>query len=135
MSELTDFHHALMGAVGASDGDRVRELIHPSFVIYNDQSMPYGGVYRGADEFLQMLGVVYTTWRDAKVENLHLFEDDAGENITFIVKLSGRPGKCEDWVEAFVSEHWTVRDGKAVHARIWFQDATRLSKLILEGTT
>jgi hypothetical protein len=53
---------------------RVR-LIDPSFVMYNDPSMPYGGVYQGVEEWLAMRGVVYTTWRDAKVENLHLLED------------------------------------------------------------
>jgi hypothetical protein len=111
---------------------RVR-LIDPSFVMYNDPSMPYGGVYQGVEEWLAMRGVVYTTWRDAKVENLHLLEDAAGENITLVMKLAGHPGKCDDWTEAIVNEQWTIRDGKAVEARIWFCDATRLSKLILDG--
>jgi ketosteroid isomerase-like protein len=114
MSELTIFYHNLMGAVTASDGDRVRDLIDPSFVMYNDPSMPYGGVYHGVEEFLAMLGVVYTTWRDAKLENLHLLEDATGENINQVVKLTGHPGKCDDRIEAIVNELWTVRDGKAV---------------------
>jgi hypothetical protein len=49
------------------------------------------------------------------------------------MKLAGHPGKCDDWTEAIVNEQWTIRDGKAVEARIWFCDATRLSKLILDG--
>jgi ketosteroid isomerase-like protein len=134
MSELNDFYHNLMGAVTAGDADRVRSLIDPSFVIYNDASMPYGGVYHGPEGFLGMIGEVYRTWRDAKVENLHLLEDADGHNITFVDKLTGRPGKCQDLTEAIVSELWTVRDGKAVEARIWFWNATHLSKLILEGT-
>jgi hypothetical protein len=45
MSELTNFYDNLMGAVSASDGDRVRDLIDPSFVMYSDPTMPYGGLY------------------------------------------------------------------------------------------
>jgi hypothetical protein len=87
----------------------------------------------GVEEFLVMLGVVYRTWRDAKLENLHLLEDATSEKLIQVTKLGGHPGKCDDWTEAIVNELWTVRDGKAVEARIWFWAATRLSKLIIDG--
>jgi hypothetical protein len=133
MSELSDFYDNLMSAVSDDDGDRIRALIDPSFTMYNDQSMPYGGVYHGPDGFLGMIRVVWATWRDTKVENLYQLEDTTGDNLNLVMKLGGYPGKCDDWTEVIVNELWTVRHGKAVEARIWFWDATRLSKLILDG--
>lgn len=130
MSKLKDYFDRLLQACNDDDEETLRGLIDPSFVMYEDEGMPYGGTFHGYEGFRKVQHTVYSTWRDHAVENICFLEDADQEHMCMVMRLAGRPGKSDDWVEAIVNEVWTVRDGKAVEARVWYFDTKRLAPLI-----
>lgn len=130
MSKLRKFFDQLLEAVNANDEAAMEKLFDPSFVMYEDEGMPYGGTFHGFAGFRKVQQTVYSTWRDHVVENICFLEDADEEHMGLVMRLAGRPGKCDEWTEALVNEFWTVRGGKACEARVWYYDAERLAKLI-----
>lgn len=99
---------AFLGAL-----DQEIEIVEPD-------CLPYGGVYRGTDEvlaFLQQAAAVVEPGRLA-IEDL-LAE---GDRVVAVLRLGLRDGS-----EALVSEHWRLRDGKAVELRVFWFDPSRVA--------
>jgi ketosteroid isomerase-like protein len=126
MSELEAFYANLISAVTEQDLPRIQSLIDPSFVIHYDTSLPFGGTYEGVEGFFTVLGKLTTTLADMKTEQLNYMEDAKGEQYTLIIQLAARLTESGRPISTQVSELWTVRQGKAVEARIWYWGAARL---------
>jgi ketosteroid isomerase-like protein len=127
MSELETFYTNLIAAVTAQDAARIHSLIDPAFAIHYDSSLPFGGTYRGVDGFFTVLGSLAASMTDLKTEQQNYMEDANGEQYTLIINLTARARQSGDAIDTQVSEVWTVRDGKAVEARIWYWGAAGLS--------
>jgi ketosteroid isomerase-like protein len=126
MSELQSFHSDLITAVSTQDIPRIRSLIDPDFVIYYDSSLPFGGAYRGVNGFFAVLSELMLTLHDVETQHLNYMEDANGEQYSVIIRLTARMPDIDRQVETHVSELWTVRNGKAVEARVWYWGAAAL---------
>jgi ketosteroid isomerase-like protein len=126
MSELETYYADLIGAVGRQDLAGIQGLIDPSFVIHYDSGLPFGGVYRGVEGFFGVLGQLTGRLEDLKTEQLNYMEDANGEQYALIIRLTARVAATGQRIETQVSELWTVRDGKAVEARVWYWGAAAI---------
>jgi len=99
-------------AVFAGDAATIRSLIAPGFELTQGSGMPYAGAYKGADGFLEFLGVFADTLEIEKLEPVRHFLSEDPDLIVFefdiaaVHRATGRP---------FVSsllETWAFRDGK-----------------------
>lgn len=127
MSNATDLYFQLVDAIKAGDDDATRALISPDFVLYQDGGMPYGGTYRGPDEFMKLCKEVWTLWGGTQFEPLYQIADPDGTRICAVVYFKAKPGQASEPVDTTLSEVWEFRDGQAVEARIWYFDTKRLS--------
>ena len=135
MSNPADCYFALVEALKAEDEAATRALIAPDFVMYEDEGMPYGGVYRGPDGFFELIAKVWGTWGGTHFEPLYQIADPAGSRICAVVGFRGTPGQSTEPVEALINEVWEFRDGQAVEARVWYFDAPRLCRAIAGGAS
>ena len=133
MGEALDVFHKLVAALKAGDDDATRALIDPDFVMHEDPSMPYGGIYRGPDGMLTLAKTVWSVWGGAHFELLHQLEEAGGQRMCTVNRFRGTPGKSKTEIEALINEIWTVRDGRMIEGRVWYYDATRIAKAITDG--
>ncbi|MEL7218743.1 MAG: nuclear transport factor 2 family protein [Pseudomonadota bacterium] len=59
---------AVYAAAGARDWDTVESLLHPDFVLYEAECLPFGGEWRGKDALQRCAAAMYGTWAEAKVD-------------------------------------------------------------------
>ena len=59
---------AVYAAAGAQDWERVESLLHPDFVLYEAECLPFGGEWRGPDALQRCAAAMYGTWAKATVE-------------------------------------------------------------------
>jgi len=124
------FMENLSKAIDSGDEGRIAALFDPNFIMYEDGGMPYGGVFHGPSGFRKVQTTVYETWRDHTIDPVTILEEPDGDRICLVIRFTGKPGKTDEVVETYVNEIWTVRDGKAVEARVWYWDSDRLSKIM-----
>ena len=93
-------------------------VLDPGIVVREPDSLPYGGTYRGVQELMGMFakaGPVLDSSRLA-IDTLTADED----RVVAVIRIPLRGGDGE----ALISEHWTMRDGKAVELNVfWFDTA------------
>lgn len=63
-----DIQSAVYAAAGARDWARVESLLHPDFVLYEAECLPFGGEWRGRDALQRCAEAMYGTWKEAKVD-------------------------------------------------------------------
>lgn len=124
MTELEAFYDTLTAAVRRQDLHRIQELIAPEFTIYYDSSLPFGGTYQGFAGFLDVVTQLSKELLELTTEQLNYMEDANGEQYGLVIALTARVGGRP--VTTQVSELWTVREGRAVEARIWYWGAADL---------
>jgi hypothetical protein len=127
MGDALVLHSKLVEATKALDNESTRSLIAPDFVIYEDESLPFGGSYHGPDGFIELCQKVWTAFGGPHFEVLYRLEEHGGNRMCtvnrFVAKTNaGRP------IEALVNEVWEFRDGKAVEARVWYFGATDIAR-------
>jgi ketosteroid isomerase-like protein len=129
MANATELYFKLVEAIQAGDDAATRALFSPDFVLYQDGGMPYGGTYRGVDEFMGLWEAVVATWGGTHFEPLYQIADPNGSRICAVVYFKAKPEKTAvaETVETTLAEIWEFKDDLAVEARIWYFDTKRLS--------
>ena len=107
--------------------DELGELVHPDFTVFEDFGMPYGGVYRGAKGFSELVSKVVATWDGLKTECLSLLDEPGGDGVLMIMRLNGRSHVSGLAVEAQTSEFWRVRNGRLTEGRVWYFDTPTIA--------
>ena len=106
-----------VSAVFAGDADTIRSLCSPDFELHEGSGLPFAGIYRGADGFLEFLGVFNETFDIEELVPVRTFTTDdpdwlIGElNLRATVRASGQR------FESSLLEMWQFRDGKVVRIK------------------
>lgn len=61
-ADLIDIVRAMQRTVGQKDWGGLRALIADDFEVCEAPSLPYGGLYRGPDGFVELIQKLYETW-------------------------------------------------------------------------
>jgi ketosteroid isomerase-like protein len=107
---------AFYGAIGAWDADALRQVLHDDAELHQSPHLPYGRIYRGPEEMMELWKNVILPLADpgsAEVDTM-IFDGDHAAVIASAKSVHGARTMtaCEDYV---------VRDGKIARIRVfWF---------------
>jgi ketosteroid isomerase-like protein len=91
------------------------EALDPEIEVREPDALPYGGVYRGIDELLGMFAKAAPVLGSSRMVVAELIAE--GDSVVALLRIPLRDGSGE----ALISEHWRLRDGKAVELQVfWF---------------
>lgn len=120
----------LMRKVGelsaTEDAAGLATIIAPEFVLHEDPGIPYGGDYYGVAGLIRLHATVMRSWHESRTEVLAMMAQLNGENVSVLLRVTGKPGSSASPVTAYVTQIWSFRNGKAVEARVWYYDAPAL---------
>jgi ketosteroid isomerase-like protein len=119
--ENVEIVRRMYAALTRGDGDSVRELAVPEFVVDFSRRLVEPGVLRGRDEALASLGQFRETWDDWPVwEPQELI--DADDKVVALIRASARGKESGIEVDAYVWDLWTFHDGKLVELKYFGDD-------------
>lgn len=111
----------------------IAQLVHPDFVVHEDPGMPYGGVYRGPDGFVELVSNVVAAWQDLGTEVLSFLDEPGGDGILLIIRNYGKAPGTGKPLEVLTSEYWRIVDGTLREGRVWYYDSPTAAAALTEG--
>lgn len=96
-------------------------LIHADFELLHASTVPYAGVYQGAEGFLRFLGIFMGTFDDLTLETGETFAAPSGALICEIV-LTGTYKCSGKRVRTSMLEKWEFADGKVLRIKPHYFD-------------
>lgn len=118
---------SLAEATRLGDLDMMARYITPDLVVHEDGGMPYGGVYRGAAGFLEMIGKIVGTVKDMNIERLRVF-DGEGDDIAVTIRFTGTSIETGAPFEAKTCEIYTIVEGRLAELWVWYWDTPTIRK-------
>jgi ketosteroid isomerase-like protein len=102
-------------AAMAGDMEGFTDSLHPEVEVHEPDYLPYGGVYRGKDGFMELFGkaTAVLDFPTMAVESATGGEDRAILLMTCKLLSNGE--------ERHITEHWEIEDGLVKRVRVfWF---------------
>ena len=102
-------------AAMAGDMEGFTDSLHPEIEVHEPDYLPYGGIYRGKDGFLELFGkaTAVLDFPTMKVVSATGDEDRAILLMTCNLLSNGE--------ERHITEHWEIEDGLVKRVRVfWF---------------
>ena len=115
-------------AIANGEMERALADVAPDIVVYEPDSLPYGGRfegYAGVAEYFQKIAAV---WDDFKMTPTDFL--DAGDTIIAVVQLTGRAKESGAMLDMPMYDFWRLRDGKAVEARAVPADTAKILEIL-----
>ena len=116
---------AIHAASAKGDLDAERQLFSPDLVIEEPPYLPYGGTFHGYDGFIALAtqAIKFVDFSSLVLESLTV-EGNLAFAVVRVRLLTG--------TEVIATEQWQVEDGRAVHCRISWFDASPAFELSRE---
>jgi ketosteroid isomerase-like protein len=90
-------------------------VLDPKIEVREPDALPFGGVYRGLGELMGMFAKAGPVLDSSRMSVQELTADE--DRVVALLRIPLRDGSAE----ALISEHWRLRDGKAVELQVfWF---------------
>ena len=124
MSDLFSLYNEIVVALRAEDDSVTLKYFHPDFVVYEDPGMPYGGVFKGGDKFIELRRKVRQFWNLSFIAKC---AEQDGNTFVAVFKATGVAGGPTDSMETVVTVVWTFQDQQALEARVIYYDTPRLA--------
>ena len=110
---------------GERNWEAVAERLHPEIVIYEAESLPFGGEWKGKDALQRLSAAMYGTWAEAKVE---IHEIIGGETYAAVIlSLTMTSKKTQRTFTQTLSEVGKFEDGLLREHRIHYFDAAEIA--------
>ena len=110
---------------GERNWDAVAERLHPEIVIYEADSLPFAGEWKGKDALQRLSAAMYGTWAEAKVE---IHEIIGGETYAAVIlSLTMTSKKTGRTFTQTLSEVGKFEDGLLREHRIHYFDAAEIA--------
>jgi ketosteroid isomerase-like protein len=103
-----------VSAVFAGDGDTIRALADAAFELHEGSGLPFSGTYRGAEGFLEFLGIFNQTFDIERLEPVRAYESEDSNWIAFEFDLRATVRQTGQLFESTLVEIWNFKDGKVV---------------------
>ena len=114
---------ALYAAAKAGDAQAMFAHFADDIVVHEPPFLPFGKVYRGKEEFLQLFAVIVEYLDVSQVTVHHIVAD--GE---YVIGCLGMPDRrTGDFTEML--EQFKLRDGKVVDIKLFYYDAGTMTDL------
>ena len=103
-----------VAAVFAGDSDTIKQLTDPNFELREGSGLPFAGIYRGAQGFLEFLAIFNETLLIERLELIRAYQAEDADWIAseFILRSVVRAtGKI---FESTLVEIWNFKNGKVL---------------------
>jgi hypothetical protein len=125
MSSPRELLTNVYAAARARDWDRAQSLIHPDFVLYEAECLPFGGEWRGKDALQRCAAAMYGTWSEASVD---IHDITGGESHAVVVlTLTMTSKRTGETFSQTVNECGAFEDGLLKSLRIHYFDAAEVA--------
>jgi ketosteroid isomerase-like protein len=124
MADRIALYYEIVKALRAGDDEVTRQYFDPSFIVYEDEGLPYGGVYRGSDAFIQLRKKVSALFA---LKILYVCAEPDGDRVAVVFSATGRPEAPTRSVETTVTVLWTFRGERAVEARVIYYNTPQVA--------
>ena len=101
-----------VSAVFSGDHDTIRRLVHDDFELHEGSSVPFAGVYRGTDGFIEFLGVFEATFDIKRLEEAGAFASADPDRMAFQFELEAVLRAGGITFTSSLVEIWQFKDGK-----------------------
>jgi ketosteroid isomerase-like protein len=117
-------------AFNRADIDTVMGLMDPHIEWQESdvEGLPQGGTHHGPEAVANnVFGAIVGNWDDFQAVPAEFL--DAGERVVVLGHVQGRGKASGKTLDALYAHVWTLRDGKAVHVRVYADTAKLLQSL------
>lgn len=104
-------------------------LFHKEFTVIEANGLPYAGIYRGGEGFLNLIGKVTAQWSDLEIETLQMIGAPDGEVFAIEMAMKGTSYTTGKPFSTTVCELWTVKDGMIFSIRPYYWDTKALADI------
>ena len=111
---------AVFDASAKEDWNTVKSLLDDDIQVFEADSLPYAGVFKGPDNFIKLNQTVFNTWADANHRIDHIVAD--GEHVVILGNMEGRGKETGQAFSVPLAAVWRLRDGKVVEVRPFYFD-------------
>ncbi len=124
--ENVDTIRSLYDGYRRKDIAAIFQVFAPDIEVYQSESLPWGGRYRGHEQVSDYFGKI-VHHIDSVVDLDEII--DAGDHVVAIGRSRGRLKANGREVEVAVAHVWAMRDGKAVRGEIYIDTPKMLNAL------
>ena len=111
---------------GERDWDAVEALVHPDFILYEAESLPFGGEWTGKDALQRCAAAMYATWEEASVNILEITGGEAWAVV--VLSLTMKSKQTGRTFTQTVNEAAQFEDGLLKELRIHYFDAAEVAR-------
>ncbi len=115
---------AFLDASRRGDEEVMKGLLDPDVEVIEADSLPYGGVSKGADGFLKLIRRVFKTWENTEVSVHQVLAE--GDHVVLLAEMSGRGRESGKAFSMPIAEVWRLQDGKIREVRPFYFDTKLL---------
>ncbi|MBI5062591.1 MAG: nuclear transport factor 2 family protein [Desulfatitalea sp.] len=117
---------AMFAALAAGDMETMKSYLHPDVIVEEAECLPYSGVYRGPDGYLELVGKVVGTWDDLDLSVIAVLAE--GDVVVVVSELSAK-SKAGVAFTMPMTEVFFFTDGKVSEVRPYYYDTHKLAAL------
>jgi ketosteroid isomerase-like protein len=103
-----------VAAVFAGDTATIQTLAASGFELLEGSGLPFAGTYRGAEGFIEFLGIFTATFEIERLAPVRSFVSDDPDRLAFEFELRGIHRASGDVFESSLVELWHFRSGQVV---------------------
>jgi len=117
---------AMFDAMAVGDFEQMKSYLHPDVVVTEADCLPYAGVYRGPDAYIQLVHTVVSTWDDLQLSVNAMAE--SGDMVMVVSEFAGK-NKAGVAFNMPMTEVFYFTDGKISEVRPYYFDTHQLAEL------
>ena len=112
-------------AAAADNDDAMLAILHPNLRVIEAESLPYGGVVEGRNNFKEFTKRVFKTWKNTRVITEELIED--GNKVVVLATMSGESKTSQTQFTMSIAEIWSFdNDGLVTEIKPFYFDTKKL---------
>jgi uncharacterized protein len=116
-------------ASGGSDFAAVAAVIHPDIVVWSAGSLPYGGEWRGAEQFERFLEAFSAAWEELEVQDPKFVEVD-DDAVIVLLTMKAKARKTGERLHAPLCQINRFRDGLLAEVRPFYWDTAETNRIL-----
>jgi ketosteroid isomerase-like protein len=122
---LKDRVRRFLAAAAVNDKETMFEILHPNLKIIEAESLPYGGVIEGRENFKEFSRKVFTTWNNTSITSETFIEE--GNQVVLLASISAQGKASGTRFSMPIAEVWTFdSDARVIEIKPFYFDTKKL---------
>jgi uncharacterized protein len=112
-------------AAAANENEKMLAVLHPNLRVVEAESLPYGGIIEGRENFKEFTKGVFTTWNNTSISTEELIED--GNKVVVLASMSAESKTSHTQFTMPIAEVWSFdSDGLVIEIKPFYFDTKKL---------